>query len=519
MTRKVKITLLASALALGGAITMAAASNGGGAMTPAPTTSARQTRSEAQAASNAVSPAPTTVSDVTPKTQAPPEAKRLSHAFAATARAMSPSVVRLDVEMGARTIMPSVDRQFELPPELRRFFGSGEGWQGPAIPQMPMPARGTGSGIIVDQRGDILTNGHVVDGATKVNVQLADGREFPGKVVGRDSETDVAVVRMEKPPGDLVAARLGNSDAIEVGDWVLAIGSPLGMDQTVTAGIVSGKGAIGRHGPEMSGALVRSYIQTDAKINPGNSGGPLVNLEGEVIGVNTQISTGPGGAYGFAIPINQAHHVADLLIKDGRVHYAYLGVTVGNVPENAGGHAGAVVREVVKDGPADRAGLVAGDVITAIGDHKVGSAADVVGAVAAMPVGETASLTYERNGKAHDGQVTLAERPRAPGDDAFASAAPSDTRVGVALQTLTPEVAQQIGVDPATKGAVITDVVPQSRAAKAGLAPADVILDVNRKPVASADEAATAIRQSGKNADLLRVRRGDSTRFVTIAAS
>ena len=166
---------------------------------------------------------------------------------------------------------------------------------------IPGPAHGVGSGFIIGTNGDIITNRHVVQGATKVTVTMNDGKEYSAQVVGKDAQTDVAVVRLEKPPSNLVVARLGDSDKLEVGEWVVAVGSPLGLEQTVTAGIVSGKGRPGRH-VQMSGKRVRGYIQTDAKINPGNSGGPLVNLEGEVVGVNTLIQVGAGGAYGFAIP-------------------------------------------------------------------------------------------------------------------------------------------------------------------------------------------------------------------------
>ena len=210
----------------------------------------------------------------------------------------------------------------------------------------PGPAHGVGSGFIIGTNGDIITNRHVVQGATKVTVTMNDGKEYPAQVVGKDAQTDVAVVRLEKPPANLVVARLGDSDKLEVGEWVVAVGSPLGLEQTVTAGIVSGKGRPGRH-VQMSGKRVRGYIQTDAKINPGNSGGPLVNLEGEVVGVNTLIQVGAGGAYGFAIPVNEVRRVAQLLVKEGRVRYPYLGPAAdgrqgsGRRAEGEAGQAGA----------------------------------------------------------------------------------------------------------------------------------------------------------------------------------
>src|ERR1700690_694076 len=270
---------------------------------------------------------------VTPKTQVPQEARALSQAFAATARALRPSVVRIDVEIERPKLSRRDFQRDDLPPDMERFFEHffhfGDNFEG--LP-MPGPGRGTGSGVVIDGAGNIMTNSHVAEKASKVTVIFADGREFSAKVVGADPRTDVAVIRLQNPPSGLVAARLGDSNAIEVGEWVLAIGSPLGLDQSVTAGIIRGKGKVTRN-VHMSGERMREYIQTDAKINPGNSGGPLVNLSAEVVGINTLINTGPGGAYGFAIPINQVRLVAESLLKDGRVHYPYLGVVVGDVGE------------------------------------------------------------------------------------------------------------------------------------------------------------------------------------------
>ena len=228
-----------------------------------------------------------------------------------------PSVVRIEVEVarGAPAARRSAagprpgrrdDDDGDVPPFFRHFFDFGQG--GGGMPE-PGPAHGVGSGFIIDTNGDIVTNRHVVQGATKVTVTMNDGKEYPAQVVGKDAQTDVAVVRLDKPPPNLVVARLGDSDKLDVGEWVVAVGSPLGLEQTVTAGIISGKGRPGRH-VQMSGKRVRGYIQTDAKINPGNSGGPLVNLEGEVVGVNTLIQVGAGGAYGFAIPVNEVRRVA-----------------------------------------------------------------------------------------------------------------------------------------------------------------------------------------------------------------
>src|SRR5262245_49224308 len=237
-----------------------------------------------------VAPAAAANAAVTPKTEAPNEARALSRAFSNVAKALGPSAGRIEVEVSrggmsgcGRRRMPTPDDDDDnVPPFFRHFFEFGPGGGMPD----PGPAHGVGSGFIIGTNGDIITNRHVVQGATKVTVTMNDGKEYTAQVVGKDAQTDVAVVRMDKPPANLVVARLGDSEKLEVGEWVVAVGSPLGLEQTVTAGIVSGKGRPGRH-VQMSGKRVRGYIQTDAKINPGNSGGPLVNLEGEVVGVNT----------------------------------------------------------------------------------------------------------------------------------------------------------------------------------------------------------------------------------------
>jgi serine protease Do len=335
----------------------------------------------------------------------------------------------------------------------------------------------------------------------------------------------VAVVRLEHPPAGLIAARKGDSDKMEVGEWVLAIGSPLGMNQTVTAGIVSSKGVV--RNTHVSGRRVREYIQTDAKINPGNSGGPLVNLEGEVIGINTFIQVGEGGAYGFAIPINQAHRVAETLLKDGRVRYAYLGIKVGgerdaepaikeklpkNVPEKA-----ALVAEVPPGGPAGRAGVRAMDVITRIDDQKIEGGADVVNYVSSRPVGSRVKVAYLREGKAGTVNVTLGELPPSPGEEG--STEVEQEKIGMVLQTLTPDLAKFLNLDANTKGAVISEIIPGSRAAKAGLRAEDVVLEVNRKPVTSADDTIAALRENPGGAQILRIRRKGAAQFITIPAT
>jgi serine protease Do len=467
---------------------------------------------------------------ITPKTQVPQEARSLSQAFAATARALRPSVVRIDVEMERPKLSRRNFQPDDVPPDMERLFehffhfGDGEGMP------MPGPGHGTGSGVVIDGAGNIITNSHVAEKASKVTVTFADGREFPAKVVGADPKTDVAVIRLQNPPSGLVAARLGDSSAIEVGEWVLAIGSPLGLDQSVTAGIISGKGKVTRN-VHMSGERMREYIQTDAKINPGNSGGPLVNLQGEVIGINTLINVGPGGAYGFAIPISQAHRVAQMIIRDGHVRHAWLGVAIGDVKDGAKlGQDGepeqkgqttksdparaAWVSQVLPNGPASQAGVHVGDVVTHIDKQKIEGAADVVDYVSGQKVGDKVKLALLRDGRSTTVQVTLGELPARPGEEPDAQV--EKDKIGVQLQTLTPDMARMLGMDPGAKGVVVSGVDPDGRAAKAGLRAEDVIVEIDRKPVSSAEEAVSALGAGGKTGHLLRVRRGDTFRFVTI---
>ena len=362
----------------------------------------------------------------------------------------------------------------DVPPFFRHFFDFGQG--GGGMPE-PGPAHGVGSGFIIGTNGDIITNRHVVQGATKVTVTMNDGKEYTAQVVGKDAQTDVAVVRLEKPPSNLVVARLGDSDKLEVGEWVVAVGSPLGLEQTVTAGIISGKGRPGRH-VQMSGKRVRGYIQTDAKINPGNSGGPLVNLEGEVVGVNTLIQVGAGGAYGFAIPVNEVRRVAQLLVKEGRVRYPYLGLLLTDVKDlddaqksQAGQDArrrrARSSQELTPGGPAGKAGMRPGDVITEVNNQKISGAGDVVDYVSGQNIGTKVTLHYVRDGKPAQTQVALAELPDE--DQRQAAEAQGQGKIGLGLQTLTPDVASSLGLERGTQGAVVTDVAhgQPGRAARA----------------------------------------------------
>ena len=315
---------------------------------------------------------------------------------------------------------------------------------------------------------------------------------------------------------------------------MLAIGSPLGLDQSVTAGIISGKGKVTRN-VHMSGERMREYIQTDAKINPGNSGGPLVNLQGEVIGINTLINVGPGGAYGFAIPINQARQMAKSIITDGRVHHAWMGVGIGDIkngvrlgddgePEQKQEKAskglpakGAWVSRVMPNSPADKAGVHVGDVITQIDGQKIEDAADVVDYVAGQKVGAKLTVALLRDGKASKSQVILAEFPANP----YAMAEPQvkKEKIGVQLQTLTPEMASPRSASPLTPRARSLPTWRRTASRpRRDFEPEDLIVEVDRKQVAGADEAAAALHASGKATHLLKVLRAGAFLFVTVAA-
>jgi putative serine protease PepD len=332
---------------------------------------------------------------VTPRTQAPSEARVLSHAFAQAARAIGPSVVRIEVE--------SQDEE------------------------------ATASGVLLDTRGNVVTSSHVIEGASKIEVVLLDGRRLPARVVGQDPQSDVAVVRLVRPPGDLSAARFGDSDQSEIGEWVLAVGSPLGLEQTITAGIISGHAHVPSSGGGAGASGVRAYIQTDAKINPGNSGGPLVNLDGEVIGLSALISAGPGGSYGFAVPINLVRRVAQMLIKDGHASHAYIGVSLRDVRDLDDGERdrwgqalplpshGALVSKIWKGAPAARAGLRPGDVITTLNNRDVPAASDVVEFVSTQDVGARVMVGFVRSGREQSVPLSLDELPSPDRQDQAAS--------------------------------------------------------------------------------------------------
>ena len=321
---------------------------------------------------------------VTPATEAPSEARALSRAFASVAHAIGPSVVRIEVQTARE--------------------------------------RGTASGIVIDTRGYVVTSNHVLEGAPSIDVDiiLPDGRHLAADVVGRDAPSDVAVVRMRVPPRDLSAARFGDSDQAQIGEWVLAVGSPLGLEQTITAGIISGRGPL--EGGD--GIAAQVYLQTDAKVNPGNSGGPLVNLDGEVVGLAALISAGPGGSYGYAVPINLVRRTAEALIEGGHMQHPYIGVALRDVRDLD--HAevrhwtvaarslpprGSLVTRVMRNAPAALAGLRPGDVITSIDNRDIPTTAELAALISAQRVGARVVIGVVRRGAALTLPLSVADRP------------------------------------------------------------------------------------------------------------
>lgn len=438
--------------------------------------------------------------------------------FAAIAAQAGPAVVNISTS-GTRRVadddgpgagsgapdarMEEFMRRFGLPPGM---WGQGPGLQGgPA-----QPARGQGSGFIVSADGLILTNAHVVRGAQQVQVKLSDRREFQAKVLGRDDKTDVAVLKIEA--SGLPTVPLGSSQAVQPGEWVLAIGSPFGFESTVTAGVVSAKG---RSLPDDSSV---PFIQTDVAVNPGNSGGPLLNTRGEVVGINSQIYSRSGGYQGvsFAIPIELATHIKDQLVAHGKVEHARLGVTVQEVNQAFADSfrlprpEGALVARVDAGGPADKAGLQAGDVILRVDGQAIVASGDLPARIGMARPGDRVKLDIWRQGK--PGQLTAelgsASAPSAAVAQASASA--PQGRLGLALR---PLQAHEQRAAKVTGGLVVEQA--SGAAARAGVQPGDVLVSVNGQPVADIDQLRAVVAKADKSVALLVQRQGEQI-FVPV---
>jgi serine protease Do len=394
-----------------------------------------------------------------------------------------------------------------------QFFGPGFGQQfGHGMPGQGQGQRqiehGIGSGVIISPDGYIVTNNHVVDGAMEVRVTLHDRRSFPAKVIGTDKLTDLAVVKIDAK--DLPTIGWGDSTKLIPGQSVLAIGNPFGQFQfSVTRGIVS---AVDRNNPYSDDARKPGkFIQTDAAINPGNSGGPLVNAHGQLVGINTFLisSTGAFSGAGFAIPTQTVHPVVEALMKNGVVHHGYLGVGLNDVtPDNAKffnatGNSGALIASVTPNSPASRAGLKQGDVVTAVNGQPVESGSDLQVVVSEDAPGSKVELQVERNGHTQNMDVTVGEYHKDQEVAAAAGPEAGHPRLGIAISDLTPDVRQQLNLPSQVQGVAVAQVQPGSPAEDAGLQSGEVILEVNRKPVTSADQFRSDVKQAPADKDML----------------
>ncbi len=378
---------------------------------------------------------------------------------------------------------------------------------------------GLGTGFVIHADGWVVTNNHVVDGAESIKVRLADRREFEAKVVGTDPQTDIALVKFEPTGQRLTVAPLGRSDEVEIGDWVIAIGSPFGLAQTVTAGIVSAKGRVGV-APDGKTDLYEDFIQTDASINPGNSGGPLINMRGEVVGVNTAINSA-GQGIGFAVPIDMVKTVLPQLKDGGRVKRSMLGLMIQDVDQEIANQlglsapSGALVNEVVPGGPAEKAGIRPGDVVLAFDGKRVDSSKSLRWLASNAGAGRAVTVELWRDGKAARLDVTLAALTRG-GEAPDVGEAPSDsgpTALGVRVSDVNDELAQRFQLS-AKAGVVVTAVEPSSLAAKLQLQPGDVILKVGKAAVRTSEDLAKAVARVSKGQVItLLVRRGDRELF------
>jgi len=442
------------------------------------------------------------------------ESASMPASFAELANRLSPSVVNVKVTKVVQAGLqnpgmhgnPFGDRYGEF---FDRFFEQ--------MPQGPgsRPAQGAGSGVIISEDGYILSNNHVVEGAKEVSVTLSNQKEYPAEVVGLDPKTDLAVLKINAPK-DLPKAALGNSENLKVGDWVVAIGNPFGLNHTVTSGIVSAKGRVIGAGP------YDDFIQTDASINPGNSGGPLFNMNGEVVGINTAIIP-RGQGIGFAIPVNTAKPLIPQLVEHGEITRGYLGVNIQTItPDLAealeiGDQRGALVADVSIDSPAEEAGVKRGDIIINFDTHEIRDSHDLPAKVAATPVGEEVELTVMRDGRKKQLTVTVGELADAGSFHQKAGDA-GKGKWGLQLHDLDEDMARRLQVEPGD-GVAIVGVEPGSAASEAGLRRGDVIVEVNRQAVDSVGDVKKQLR-SAKDTDklLLLVQRESGKFYVPLEA-
>lgn len=466
-----------------------------------------------------------------------PQTMQEMHSYADIVAADKPAVVTITTKMrvqdtSADAPQQQFQQQFGSNSPYDDFFRQFFGQQNP-FDQMPQQHRGSqtamalGSGFIVSPDGMIVTNNHVIEGATEIQVTLDDGQQYKGTLVGHDAKNDLAVVKIDagKP---LPTISWGDSDKLRAGDAVLAIGNPFGIGTTVTSGIVSARGRDLHNGP------YDDFIQVDAAINHGNSGGPLVDADGKVVGINTAIYSPNGGnvGVGFAIPSDQAEAVVVKLEKGEKIEHGYIGVEIQSVTKDVAEaigldkDAGALIAQVVDGSPAAKAGLKSGDVVTALGGKPVTTPKDLSRFVADMAPGDKAAITVWRQGKPVD--LTIAAGKNSEQRQASAqggnnaqpgSAVRSDQDLGLGLAELTPGVRDRFGIDASVQGVIVTQVASDKPAADSGIQRGDIIVSINQQPVASVGDAMKelkSVEKAGRKSVLLQVERGDSEMFVGV---
>jgi serine protease Do len=441
----------------------------------------------------------------------PPNAAQLSNAFSQLAKQLEPSVVNISSEYAPKAHSQPQMRKRQQPQQpddedddngmqdfFQRFFGN----PGDTPQAGPRKSYSLGSGVVVDKGGYILTNNHVVEKATRVKVKFnGDPTEYEAKVIGTDPATDVAVLKVER--SNLAAAKIGNSDGVQVGDWAVAIGSPFGFDETVTAGIISAKSRdLPGDGDQLNNGF-QHFLQTDAAINPGNSGGPLLNINGEVIGINTMIASRSGGyqGIGFALPINTAVKIYNQLIKTGRVTRGSIGISFDPLDDKNsekvkayGGARGIFVINVQSGGPAEKAGIQSGDIITMLDGKPVTRGEELMDHVADASVGETMKITVLRNGKTESFNVVIGDRNKVFGDrlngqrsEPSQPGEGTQVKFGMRIQNLNDSMRQNLGYKgPA--GVLVSQIEPDSFAEDCGLQPNDIITNINGHPVTSNED-------------------------------
>jgi len=460
-----------------------------------------------------------------------PSPVQLGNSFAALAKQVEPSVVNISTEYiekpqtsARRSPQQQRRRQQQQAPDgddegmqdfFQRFFGGPGSGGMMEIPQGPQRQSSLGSGVVVDKTGYILTNNHVVEKATRIKVKFTnEDKEYDAHVVGTDPLTDLAVVKVEK--GNLQAAAIGNSDAIQVGDWAIAIGSPFGFNATVTAGIISAKE---RDIPGDSTSF-QHFLQTDAAINPGNSGGPLLNMRGEVIGINTMIASRTGGnqGIGFAMPINTAVKVYNQIIKTGHVTRGSIGIgwhsseNTGDLLKAYGAKSGVFVETVTPGSPAEKAGIKPEDVVTKVNGKPIKKGQDLIDEVSETPVGKTVAITYLRDGKEHTADVTVGDRSKLFPEELGRNTEPKENgpenttsaKFGISIQALSAGVKQNLGFT-GNSGVLVSSVETGSFAEDIGLRKNDIITSINRQPVNSIEDV-QRIQKTLKNGDSVAFR-------------